>query len=336
MDLRQIENILAIEREQSISRAAEKLFLTQSALNQQLLRLEKELGVKLFERRKHSMIPTYAGRIYLATAQRMVDMKQETYKIIHDIAEENAGEISISYTPERGSLMFSEVYPFFHERYPQITFSIHEARVKTMEQLILQKDVTMAFCTFAKGLKHPDIEYSDIDKERIILGLPVTHPLAYMAGEKSWESFPEINLRLLKEENFVLSSRETRIREMTDRAFALAGFQPNVLFESTSTSTVINMVKSQVCAAFFPQSYVDPDLPMVYFTVPPGDYWMRCVAYLKGAYLTKPEKYFIELATLSMRGELKTPPLLLKRQNLRQKDPNSALPAEASVPESES
>ena len=48
MDLRQIENIIAIEQEQSISRAAEKLFLPQSALNQQLLKLEKELGTPLF------------------------------------------------------------------------------------------------------------------------------------------------------------------------------------------------------------------------------------------------------------------------------------------------
>ena len=50
MDLRQIENIIAIEQEQSISRAAEKLFLTQSALNQQLLKLEKELGSANFFR----------------------------------------------------------------------------------------------------------------------------------------------------------------------------------------------------------------------------------------------------------------------------------------------
>ncbi len=323
MDLRQIENILAIEREQSISRAAQKLYLTQSALNQQLLRLEKELGVKLFERRKHSMIPTYAGRIYLATAHRMMDMKQETYKIIHDIAEENTGEIAISYTPERGSLMFSQIYPYFHQRYPQITFRIREARVKTMEQLVLQKDVTMAFCTYAEGLKHPDLEYSDIGKERIILGLPITHPLAHLAGERSWETFPEFNLRLLKGEHFVLSSRETRIREMTDRAFALAGFQPNVLFESTSTSTIINTVKNQVCPAFFPQSYVEKDLPIAYFTFLPDDYWMRCVAYLKGAYLTKPEKYFIKLATLSMRGELKSLPVPLPEPNQNPLPPNS-------------
>ena len=49
MDLRQIEYIIAIEQEESISKAAEKLFITQSALNQQLLKLEKELGMPLFE-----------------------------------------------------------------------------------------------------------------------------------------------------------------------------------------------------------------------------------------------------------------------------------------------
>lgn len=304
MDLHQIENILAIEQEQSISKAAEKLYLTQSALNQQLLRLEKELGVRLFERRKHSMIPTYAGRIYLSTARLMVDMKQETYKIIHDIAEETAGEISVAYTPERGSLMFSRVYPHFHERYPKITFRIREARVKTMEQLLLQKEVTMAFLTYAQDLKHPGLEYVDIEKERIILGLPQNHPLAYLAGERSWETLPEFDLRRLKEENFILSSRETRIREMTDRAFALAGFQPNILFESTSTSTLINMVRNQVCPAFFPQSYIEPESPIVYFTVPPRDSWMRCMAYVKGTYLTKAENYFIKLATLATRGEL--------------------------------
>ncbi len=304
MELRQIENIIAIEQEQSISKAAEKLFLTQSALNQQLLKLERELGTPLFERRKHSMCPTYAGRIYLATARQMVDMKQETYKIIHDIAQETSGEIAVAYTPERGSLMFSRIYPIFHERYPNVVFCIREARVKTMEQLVLQREVTMACSTYAKGLKHPDLEYLDMCEELIILGVPKSHPQAHLAGEKSWETFPEIDLRLFKEDPFILSSRTTRIREMTDRLFESAGFRPKVLFESTSTSTVINMVKNQVCPAFFPQSYVEPDAPMVYFTVSPKESWMRCMAILKGSYLTKPEKYFIQLATQCSCGLL--------------------------------
>ena len=304
MDLRQIENIIAIEQEQSISRAAEKLFLTQSALNQQLLRLEKELGTPLFERRKHSMIPTFAGKLYLATAHRMVDMKKETYKIIWDISEENAGEISVAYSPERGSLMFSEIYPVFHKRYPHVTFRIHEAHVKKMEQLLLQKEVTLACLTYFGEGKNAALEYVETCQELMVLGLPASHPLAHLAGKESWKYFPEIDLTLLQNDSFALISKLTKMRDMIDDCFRQAGFIPNILFESASTSTVVNMVKNQVCAAFFPQSYVDPSLPIVYFTTRPRKSWMQCVAYLKGEYLTAPEKYFIELVGMYGRKKL--------------------------------
>lgn len=295
MDLRQIENIVAIEQEQSISKAAERLFLTQSALNQQLLRLEKELGIQLFERKKHAMIPTFAGKVYLATAHRMIDMKKETYKIIHDISNETSGEISVAYSPERGSLLFSHIYPTFRRRYPNVTFSIHEAHVKKMETMLLQKEVTLACLTYSQNSKHAAIEYVDTKKELMVLGLPSSHPLAHLAGERSWETFPSIDLALLRDEAFALVAKTTRLRTMIDESFRAAGFLPKVLFESSSTATVVNMVKNQVCPAFFPQSYVDPSAPMVYFTTKPKQSWVQTVAYLKGEYLTKPEKYFIEL-----------------------------------------
>lgn len=304
MDLRQIENIIAIEQEQSISKAAEKLFLTQSALNQQLLRLEKELGVQLFERRKHRMIPTFAGKVYLSTAHRMIDMKKETYKIIHDVAEEITGEISVAYSPERGSVIFSNIYPIFHQSYPNITFHIREAHVKTIEQFLLQKDVTLAFVAHSDNIKNPAFEYIDLKEELMVLGLPITHSLAHLAGEKSWECFPEIDLNRLKNEQFALINKSAKIREMADLAFYHAGFLPKILFESSSTQTVVKMVKKQICPAFFPQSYVDPDAPIVYFTTSPRQSWTPSIAYLKGSYLTKPEKYFIELAAKFVMGTL--------------------------------
>ena len=295
MDLHQIENIIAIEQEKSISRAAEKLFLTQSALNQQLLRLEKELGLPLFERRNHTMIPTFAGKIYLATAHRMMDMKSETYKILGNILDETAGEISATYSPERGSLMFSNIFPVFHRRYPNVTFQIHEAHGKQMEQLLLTKAVTLGCLVYQKDKKNSLLEYVDTKKELMILGVPSSHPLAYLAGPESYKTLPEIDLTLFDEEPFALLSRQTRMRNMIDLAFLYAGFSPKILFESSNTHTVVNMVKNQVCCAFFPQSYVDPHAPIVYFTAKPQQSWQQCVAYLKGSYLTKPERYFIQL-----------------------------------------
>lgn len=297
MELRQLEYLVAIEHEKSISKAAEKLFITQSALNQQLLKLEKELGIQLFERRHHAMLPTFAGKIYLNTAQQMLAMKKDTYKIIQDITEEKRGEISISYTPERGALLFSNIYPRFHEVYPQISFKIVEARVKRMEQLLLQKEVTLALSTYTTHVTaNSDLEYFDIGTEMMVLGVPRAHPLAHLAGDNSYGTFPEIDLCLFKNDQFILMSYETRFRDMVDYSFSVAGFKPKILFESTSTHTIVNMVRQQLCPAFFPQSYVEKDAPIVYFRVRPYQEWTLCFSYLRGTYLTKPERYLMELS----------------------------------------
>ncbi len=216
------------------------------------------------------MIPTFAGKIYLATAHRMIDMKQETYKIIRDISNENSGEISIAHTPEAGALMFSAIYPIFHEKFPNITFRFIVARVKKMEQLVLTKEANFAFIAYYEASKHPDLEYMDMSAEKMVLGLPSTHPLAYLGGEKSYETLPVLDLSLLKHDSFILLSKDTRMRDMIDLCFAHAGFHPKVLFEAISTRTVVSMVAHQIGPAFFPQSYVDPKAPIVYFTVPPN------------------------------------------------------------------
>ena len=157
MELKQIENILAIAGEGSISRAAERLFLTQSALNQQLLKLEQSLGVKLFIRHKHDMTPTEAGNVYLKygrhmlhekRAREILQIKENTYKKLNDLHEEGHGTISIAYTPERGADMFSEVFPTFHMLYPDIRFHTKELRNKRMEQALINKEVDLACTTF--------------------------------------------------------------------------------------------------------------------------------------------------------------------------------------------
>ena len=294
MDIRQIKNIISIAEEGSISKAAEKLFVTQSALNQQLLKLERELGVELFVRTGRGVIPTYAGRVYLKAAQKMVDIRDETYKMLHDISNVKRGEISIAYTPERGSRMFSSIYPEFHQAYPEITFRIYEARIKRMEQLLERRQVSIALMGYT-GKPNPLFEYNYLSKEYIVLALPASHPLAYLAGERSWETLPRIDLRLLEHEYFILMTHETLVRYMCDDAFQAAGFTPKCLFESTSTMTVVNMVRSQVGAAFFPQSYVEPDAPMVYFSLGDEFSWVLSAATYKGAYLNRAERDFLTL-----------------------------------------
>lgn len=294
MDIKQINYILKIAEAGSISKAAESLYITQSALNQQLLKLERELGLPLFERQNRTVKPTYAGKLYLEAARKIVDIRDETYKMLQDVSTVKRGEITLAYTPERGSRAFSRIYPEFHAIYPEITFKIFESRVVRMQQLLERGEVAIAMIAYQE--QNPKFEYHSANEESIVLAVPTSNPLSKLAGENSHISPPQIDLSLFRDEQFVMMTHETLMRYMVDDAFERAGFEPQVLFESTSTMTVVNMVNSQVGVAFFPQSYVIETPDIAYFTLDHDMTWKLSLASKKGAYLNQAERDFIEIA----------------------------------------
>nr|WP_298054219.1 LysR family transcriptional regulator [uncultured Lachnoanaerobaculum sp.] len=305
MDLKQLEYIIAIDTERNISKAANKLFITQSALNQQLLKIENELDTKLFERKHPFMVPTLAGKIYISTAKRMIEMKEDTYRIIHDIANEDYGEISLTYTPEQGATLFANIYPYFHAKYPNITFKITEARVKAMEQLLLNREVDIALSIYSNDIGVKDnLEFIDLETEKILIGIPSSNPVLQSIHTVSDDKYPCIDLNCLVNENFVLMSTNTLIRDIIDLCFKEALFDPKVLFVTSSTPTVLNMVKQQICLGFIPESYIKDTNDISFFSPTPARYWTRCISYLKGIYLTKSEKYLIDLCKAYYSGEL--------------------------------
>ena len=99
MDTKQIEYILKIAEENNITKAAEKLFITQSALNQQLLKLEKELGTPLFHRSRTNWRLTEAGEIYIEGAKAALQIKNTTYNRIYDVVSARKGHLTIGLTP---------------------------------------------------------------------------------------------------------------------------------------------------------------------------------------------------------------------------------------------
>ena len=306
MDLKQMEYIIAIADEQSISKAAEKVFLTQSALNQQLLKLEKELGTPLFERRYHAMVPTFAGRTYLSSARQMADIKEKAYKIIRDNADNKIGEISIGVSPDRGSLQFARAYPVFHRQYPHFTFNIREVRIPQMEQLLLRNEITYAFTARSEFIKkNPAFDCIDIARENLVLTLPESHRLASLAGRESWKAFPVIDIRLLADEEFVLPAHSTLSRKMADAIFESNEMVPKILFETGSTRTMLQMASDQIAPVFIPQAFVDPRLPVVYFRTDPEQYWIRSIQYFHNTYISQAEQCFLDIMKEMQRAELK-------------------------------
>jgi len=296
MDLKPLENIISIYDEGSIAKAADKMFITQSALNQQLLKLEKELGTPLFERRYHNLIPTFAGRLYINAARQILSIKKDTYKIIRDSANNTVGEFTVACTPERGAATFSDIYPQFHQEYPGFTVHLKCARVPMMVQMLLRRETEFAFLSYCDQMPlDPQFDSIDLSPESVILGIPASHPLAPLAGKDSARTLPYIDIKLLKDETMIMPAQDTILRKMLDQTFKEVGIKPKILFESSSSVTILKMAINQLGPAFFPQSYVNEKFPLAYFRIKPDLSWMRCIAFHKNTYITAPEKRLFEL-----------------------------------------
>ncbi|MCI9163903.1 MAG: LysR family transcriptional regulator [Lachnospiraceae bacterium] len=309
MDTRQIEYLLKIAEENNITRAAEKLHLTQPALNQQLLRLERELGLPLFHRSRTDWRPTQAGEIYLENARKMLQIKQETYKRLGDLAARQKGTLSLAFTPGRGTTMFSYVYPRFHQKYPDIIVEPSELSVRKQQTLIARGELDLGFQTLCDEHRTDD-EYLLLATEEIFLIVPKGHPVCEgfptprrKKGARQ-PVFPELDIRQLQYEPFVLMYRESTIRQLVDELFAQAGFTPNVLFETASNATILTMIRGRLCCGLIPAHYLQkPDKSLACFSLTSHPTWDIVASYRKGTYLPKAARYFIELASAYWNAE---------------------------------
>lgn len=181
MDLKQIEYILKIAEENNITRAAEKLFITQSALNKQLLKLEKEQGTPFFVRSKRNWHLTKAGEIYIENAKKIVSIRKDTYNQINDLIKNRKGKLIIGLPPERGPDMFAAIYPNFYKKYPNVKIEPFEMPVKQQQYEISLGNLDISFLTLQIFQKAND-EYIHICSEEIILAVPKAHLLGRLGG----------------------------------------------------------------------------------------------------------------------------------------------------------
>lgn len=138
MDLKHLEYIVAIAEEKNISRAADKLYISQPTLSLFLSKLEQELGVCLFNRLKNALTLTYAGEIYVQAAKEILSTKKQAYKIIEDIIDFKKGHLTIGIPPDRGTTILPSIFPRFHEKYPGIKIDFIEENTNTLETLTQQ------------------------------------------------------------------------------------------------------------------------------------------------------------------------------------------------------
>lgn len=253
LELRQLKYAVKIAEEKNFSRAAEKLHIAQPSLSQQIAKLEKELGVRLFRRNTNSVEPTYAGNLFVHKAQKVLDTVEQMQKEMDDISQMRKGKLMVGSLPITGSHILPSVLPEFKKKYPNIDISLIEDTSAHLELLTAtgQTDISL----LSLPLQDQSLHYIKIIEEEIWLCVPPHHPLAQKHKQ-------DCNFRVvikdLRQESFIGLKKGQGFRQIAMDLCAEAGFIPKIVFESSNIDTIQSLVAAGMGIAFVPKWLPEP------------------------------------------------------------------------------
>lgn len=300
MEIRQLQYAVQIANDKNFSRAAEKLHIAQPSLSQQLAKLEKEIGVLLFERNTNWVEITYAGSLFVEKAQSILDQIAMLKKEMEDFSQMRKGRLVVGSLPITGSHVLPLVLPVFQSRYPEIEVVLVEDTTANLENLTSSGQTDI--CLLTLPMEEPSLSYKTLIQEELWLAVPGNHPLT---GQPSVES--GIPIACLKDEPFILLKRGQGFRTIALELCRQNGFEPRVVFESSNIETVQSLVAAGMGIAFIPSMIaggrIGPLTPS-FLKLEGHPYRTLVIAYRKNRYLSKAAEAFMDTLTEVMKPPL--------------------------------
>ena len=291
------EYFLTIVKERSISKAAERLYLSQPYLSQYLAKLENTLGVVLLDRSHTPLSLTPAGEVFHAYLERQGYLDRQLVSDLRDLKDKKRPMLHIGVSPWRGSALLPDVLPRFAQDYPDVQVVLHEVPVP--ELVDLAAGSVIDFCIMHIPTDLSELTYELVMQERIFLLSHRDHPLV-----KGLHSSPDAplhfpDLRLLEKERLIMLPPDWRLSKLLHNTFSVHNVEPQNILITTNNTTAINLVAENQGFAFLQESGISrtPYLDRLScFTI--GDPILTCpmaVVDKKNGFLSPAARSFIDL-----------------------------------------
>ena len=259
MNFLSMDYFVAVAREMSFTKAAEKLHITQQTLSAHISAIERELGCQLLIRHVPLKL-TYAGQVFLryaASFQRDYNaMKQE----FCDITSSQRGILRIGIAHTRGRAVMPELIDAFQRQYPNISVHLVESSNDTLHKYVLAGDVDLAIANFPGALQ--GMELRDFYREEMLLLVSRALLAAHgIDGEKAAEEIAGGDLSALAGCPFVLGTPGDINSRIGLSAFRRSGLRPVIKAESDNVETLLSLCVRGVGACFCPKNLMLTVLP---------------------------------------------------------------------------
>lgn len=236
MDFKELESFVTIAKVKSFSKASEKLFLTQPALSNHISKLEKELGITLFERNNRKTELTPAGQQFYISAQEILNQRENALLSLEKYQGKIDGMLQIATSSVPGQYIMPDILTGFHRLYPDVTFNLHYLSSGEVTNLIVAGDLDFGFVGAEPDNRN--IVYEKVADDELVVIAPNFPPFNRMTS---------ITFERLLDEPLLLRKDGSGTRQAFDtayRAFAQLGKPAKILSYMDNNEMIMLCVKA--------------------------------------------------------------------------------------------
>jgi DNA-binding transcriptional LysR family regulator len=236
VELRQLRYFVAVAEHLSFSRAATHLRLAQQSLSQQIGALERDLGLRLFDRDTRGTRLTEAGGLFLVEARAVLDRADAALAFAGRVARGELGRANLAFLSSTANYMLPAVIRAVRQRFPDLELSTHDVPIAELAAGLREGRYDVAF---SRPPMVPDLATRTLAREPVCAVLPVGHRLA---------DRDQITLADLSEDDWVLTPRDSwpPWHDKYDRDFAEAGFTPRIVQRAGGVPNLLGLVAAGV------------------------------------------------------------------------------------------
>ena len=246
MLLRQIQYFMAVAESHHFTKAAKQLFVSQSALSQQINKLEDDLGVKLLDRISHPITLTAAGEEFYRCAKKILSDINHLELQMQHYARDNQGTLHIGVITGLGKLPLTDILSKFNtEISPQMQFSLTNCLSKKLCHMLGNHEIDIAIMAVSDDFPTDDFEILSLQHEPFLAILPAAHTLS---------NNTQISLQELETENFIFPTAENVSYDVFMSACLKTGFTPNIATYCNNPGQRIDLVQSGLGVSLISES----------------------------------------------------------------------------------
>lgn len=246
MEIHQLRYFCAVARNGTFTRAAQAERVAQPSLSQQILKLEAELGAKLFDRLSKSARLTSFGTAFLPKAERILRELSEAKTEILEMSGKDKGEVTVGAIPTVAPYLLPPVLSSFSRQHPGIVMNVVEDTTPVLLDRLHAGTVDLVIA--ALPMDGEELVSIKLLRERFFLVVPEAHPLARRKTIRLEEISRENRFLLLKEGHC--------FRDSTIAACRKSRLDPHVVFESGQFATILGMVSAGMGISAIPNMAV--------------------------------------------------------------------------------